>query len=63
MNPIQISDKVEKIIFFLDGKLPGGYTPYVVLNVGKKNKKGRANKVRANKDRATNANEAGGNAV
>ena len=58
MNPMQFSDKVEKITIFLDGKLPGGYAPYVVLNVGKKNKKGRAKK-----GRATNANETGGNAV
>lgn len=60
---MQFSDKVEKITIFLGGKLPGGYAPYVVLNVGKKNKKGRANKGRANKGRATNANEVGGNAV
>ena len=61
MNPMQFSDKVKWITIFLEGKLPGGYAPYVVFNVG--NKKGRAKEGRANKGRATNANESGGNAV
>ena len=47
------SPKIDKVYLPIGAKLPGGYEPVVIVRLGKN----------ANKGRATNANEAGGNAV